>query len=255
MSLDSVINIFQGISLEQMESVKLMNRTDQKYWFHREALVDLLTDIAHQYYILEIGGERNQPYSTIYYDTERDNMYYNHHRGKMNRYKIRRRNYVSTNCSFLEIKFKSNKGRTVKVRRKSDMKNIGFSKEDQTFISQNSPYSANDLIKVLENGFNRLMLVSKSMNERCTIDSGLRFISSGGEASLDNLVIVEVKRDGRAPSAIVDSLKRMRIKPSGFSKYCIGRSLTNNTLKQNNFKCKHRAITKILTNPINNISV
>ncbi len=251
MSIDSIINRFQSISLDEMDSVKLMNRTDQKYWFHRELLTDLLMDVAQKYYILEIGGVRNLPYSTIYYDTEQDGMYQNHHRGKMNRYKIRHRNYISTNCSFLEIKFKNNKGRTIKVRRKSES-NAVFSNEDKIFISQNSPYSYADITKVLENGFCRLMLVSKSMNERCTIDSGLRFIGSDEEVSLDNLVIVEVKRDGRTPSPIIDSMNKMRIKPSGFSKYCIGRSLTSKNIKRNNFKHKLRVIEKILTNPINN---
>ncbi|MFI3318174.1 MAG: polyphosphate polymerase domain-containing protein, partial [Rikenellaceae bacterium] len=243
MSIDSVINTFQSISLDKMDSVKLMNRTDLKYWFHRDLLADLLLDVAQKYYIMEIDGERNLPYSTIYYDTGHDDMYENHHRGKMNRYKIRRRNYLSTNSSFLEVKFKSNKGRTVKVRNNSDYR-IGFNAEDQVFIAQNSPYSSVDLVEVLENGFCRLMLVSKSMDERCTIDSGLRFISSAGEVNFNDLVVVEVKRDGRAPSAIIETLNRMRIKPSGFSKYCIGRSLIEKALPLNNFKQMHRQISK-----------
>ncbi len=253
--IGEVISQFQSISLAEMDGVKLMNRTDVKYWFHREYLADLLMSVIDDYYILEIEGGRDLPYSTIYYDTELDGMYINHHRGKMNRYKIRRRNYISTNSSFLEIKFKSNKGRTVKIRRASSYGNVGFDAEDQSFISQNSPYSSDSLKQVLENGFKRIMLVSKAMNERCTIDCELKFISAEGVANLNEMVIVEVKRDGRSPSAIVNSLNQMRIKPSGFSKYCMGRSLTNRELKQNNFKCKHRAIDKILTNPINNISI
>ncbi len=253
--IDEIISRLQPISLAQMEGVTLMNRTDKKYWFRRESLVELLFDIADDYYILEIDGNRNMPYATTYYDTVQDGMYGNHHRGKMNRYKIRRRNYISTNSSFLEIKFKTNKGRTIKRRLSSDFSNVGFSTTDQLFITKNSPYSYDELSRVLDVSFSRMMLVSKAMNERCTIDSGLRFISANGEIALEDLTVVEVKRDGRTPSAIINSLNRLRLKPAGFSKYCIGRSLTSHSLKQNNFKQKHRYINKILTNLKDNKSV
>ncbi|MFR9507173.1 MAG: VTC domain-containing protein [Rikenellaceae bacterium] len=173
-------------------------------------------------------------------------MYSNHHRGKMNRYKIRRRNYISTQSSFLEVKFKSNKGRTVKVRQASDYHNLGFDIDDQNFIHENTPYMCDTLKRVMENGFRRLMLVSKAMNERCTIDSELRFACGEHKRQLDNLVIVEVKTDGRSQSAIIDALNRRRVKPSGFSKYCVGRSLTESSIKQNRFKRKQREIGKKL---------
>lgn len=255
MMLSQAISKFQAISLEQMDQVKLMNRTDRKYWFAREHLAQILVSVCQDYYILEVQGERNLPYATTYYDTACNQMYSNHHRGKRNRYKIRRRNYVSSQSSFLEVKFKSNKGRTIKVRRKSNYDNAGFDDKDREFITQKSPYSCDDLVKVLENGFNRLMLVSRAMNERCTIDSSLRFRSGGGEVHLDDLVIVEVKTDGRSHSAIIDALNQKRLRPSGFSKYCMGRSLTDNSLKQNNFKHKHRVIEKRINNPINRVSI
>lgn len=256
MLTDDAIAGFAPISLAQMDVVRLMNRTDRKFWFNIDLLPDLLDDIAKDYYILEIDGVRNLPYSTAYYDTEHDEMYRNHHRGKMNRYKIRRRNYVSTNISFLEVKFKSNKGRTIKVRQPSDYASAEFSPNDNHFIEENTPYTSIDLKKVLENNFKRLMLVSRSLNERCTIDSELRFVSAGNEVRLDNLVVVEVKTDGRSRSTIIDALNRRRLKPSGFSKYCIGRSLADGDLLCNNFKRKHRELEKRINNPIiNNVSV
>ncbi|MFR9619936.1 MAG: polyphosphate polymerase domain-containing protein [Rikenellaceae bacterium] len=246
MSLESTIDEFQGITLAQMDGVKLMNRTDRKYWFSSEQLTELLAAISSDYYIMEIGGERNLPYSTTYYDTLNNEMFANHHRGKLNRYKIRRRNYVSTQTSFLEVKFKSNKGRTVKVRRVSDYNTLGFDVEDQLFIGKNTPYECDQLHRVLRSDFRRLMLVGRSMNERCTIDSELHFVSSAGELSLDRMVIVEVKSEGRSHSKIVEALDRMRIKSSGFSKYCVGRSLTDSELKQNRFKRQHREIERKL---------
>lgn len=250
MGIYEAINKFQGISLAQMDAVKLMNRTDRKYWFACELLPAILEEISDEYYIMEIGSERNLPYATTYYDTSLDEMYNNHHRGKLNRYKIRRRNYVSTGSSFLEIKFKSNKGRTMKVRRASEYGQEGFDAADREFLEAKSPYRCGDLEPSLENGFRRLMLVSKAMDERCTIDSELRFLGQDGRVELYDMVVVEVKTDGRSHSRIIDALNQRRIKPSGFSKYCIGRSLTCEALKTNNFKRKHRQIEKIVDNPI-----
>lgn len=258
MTLGETIDKFDGITLSEMDAVKLMNRTDRKYWFHKELLVDLLEDVAQEYYILEVDGERNLPYATTYYDTFQDSMYGNHHRGKMNRYKIRRRNYVSTGTSFLEVKFKSNKGRTVKIRRPSQYCSLAFDPSDKEFVEANTPYQCSDLRRVLENGFRRLMLVSKAMNERCTIDSDMRFVSGeigDNERQLGDIVVVEVKTDGRSHSNIIDAMNKRRIKPSGFSKYCVGRSLTDESLKKNNFKEKHREIAKKIDNPLNRISV
>lgn len=245
MFVGKLIYEFKGISLAEMDGVKLMNRSDRKYWFNSTLLADLLADVIDNYYLLEVDGDRNLPYSTTYYDTLEEQMYNNHHRGKLNRYKIRRRNYQATKSSFLEVKFKSNKGRTIKVRKASDYSLATFTREDEKFISKNTPYCCAELKKVLDNRFKRLMLVSKQMNERCTIDTGLRFISNGVEAKLDNLVVLEVKTNGRSKSPIIDALNKRRIKPSGFSKYCIGRSITDDSLKINNFKLKHRIIEKI----------
>jgi hypothetical protein len=53
---------------------------------------------------------------------------------------------------------------------------------------------------------------------------------------LDKLVIIELKRDGNEYSPIRDIMRDMRIVPQGFSKYCMGMTLTNESLKRNRFK-------------------
>ncbi|MFI3258640.1 MAG: polyphosphate polymerase domain-containing protein [Rikenellaceae bacterium] len=253
MSRSEVIARFKGISLSQMDSVKLMNRTDRKYWFNVNHLEGLLLDIVDDYYVLEIEGGRNLPYSTTYYDTWGDHMYMTHHRGKLNRFKIRRRNYVTTDSSFLEIKFKSNKGRTIKKRIPTDYRNPHFNESEGVFVADKSPYRVEELHPVLVNGFRRLMLVSKSMNERVTIDQDLAFMSNGVEAKLSELVVVEVKSEGRAKSAIIDAMHSRRLKASGFSKYCMGRSITDQKLKHNLFKFKHRMIERHIERPLESV--
>ena len=62
---------------------------------------------------------------------------------------------------------------------------------------------------------------------------------------LDHVAIIELKRDGNVPSPALDILREVRIKRSGFSKYCIGSALTQHTLRRNNFKERLIMISKI----------
>ena len=58
-------------------------------------------------------------------------------------------------------------------------------------------------------------------------------------------VIIELKRDGRCPSPILPMLRQLRIKPAGFSKYCIGACVTNPHLRLNKFKKRLVKIHKV----------
>ena len=44
-------------------------------------------------------------------------------------------------------------------------------------------------------------------------------------------------------------LRQVRIKPHGFSKYCIGSAMTNGSLKNNAFKFKMVTISKLVGHP------
>lgn len=238
---------FEPIHLEQMDRVKLMNRIDQKFWFHEEQLQQILQAVSDDYYILDIDGITDFPYSSTYYDTRVDRMYTNHHNGKRNRYKVRRRSYLSTGISFLEIKFKSNKGRTFKQRIKGEYGENSFSPEECEFISANTPFTCEDLEASLINKFIRITLVNRNFRERCTIDRKLQYTKNGAWQELKHLAIIEIKTDGRqSVSPLALALKEERIRASGFSKYCIGRVLTDRDVKRNNFKKKTRMIEKAL---------
>ena len=239
-------DFFAPIKLEEMEQVKLMNRTDTKYWFHKSNLETLLHQVQNNYFMLNMNGEVSLPYSTIYYDTNNDVMFTAHHNGKLNRYKIRRRSYVSSGISFLEVKFKSNKGRTIKKRIPTDFNN-NFNETENSFLQDITPFSVEDLSPSLVNNFSRITLVNKNFRERCTIDLNLGFKTDDKQIALNNLVIIEIKADG-SPSAspLARALRNQRIKTSGFSKYCIGRTVTDSTIKRNAFKHKIRMIEKTI---------
>lgn len=239
-------NFFAPIKLEEMEQVKLMNRTDTKYWFNINKLNQLLESVQKHYFILTMNNDVALPYSTIYYDTDSNGMFTAHHNGKLNRYKIRRRSYVNNGISFLEVKFKNNKGRTIKKRIPTKFNNK-FSEEENSFLQEITPFSAEDLSPSLTNNFSRITLVNHNFKERCTIDFNLQFKTVEKQIALHELVIVEIKADG-SPSAspLARALRNQRIKTSGFSKYCIGRTVTDSTIKRNAFKHKIRMIEKTI---------
>lgn len=239
--------LFKPITLGEMEKVRLMNRTDTKFWFHVSHLYPLLESVQGDYFILQMHNEVALPYSTVYYDTETNGMFTAHHNGKLNRYKIRRRSYISSGISFLEVKFKNNKGRTIKKRIPADFDYNHFNEKENTFIQGTTPFSVEDLSPSLINNFNRITLVNKNFKERCTIDFNLSFKHESRQKTLDSLVIVEIKADG-SPSAspLALALRNLRIKNSGFSKYCIGRTVLDSDIKRNAFKSKIRMIEKTI---------
>ncbi len=232
------LNGFKSISLGEMDEVKLLNRFDSKYWFDAKKLHKILKAIKDDYFVLEIDGTKIQPYSTIYFDTPSNYFYVSHHNGKSNRLKIRKRKYVMSGISFLEIKKKDNKGKTDKIRMPICNFQDGLSDEEKDFIAKNTHIDTESLEIKFGNRFKRITLVNRDFNERCTIDTNLCFYSpdSGGRA-INNLVIVELKQDCRnMKSKIAEVLKENKIYKNGFSKYCMGRALNETSLKKNWFK-------------------
>lgn len=237
---------FKPISLSEMDTVKLMNRIDTKYVLSREVLPKILERINKDYFILEIDGERIFQYNSLYYDTNANYMYLAHHNGKMNRYKIRFRNYIASDLCFLEIKYKFKGSRTIKHRTKTKAIETGLSDRSIEFINKYTPFREHKLEPKIYTNFSRMTLVSKELTERVTIDFDLNFKFNGDVKKLDNTAIIELKRDGNSRSSnLVDALIHFRIFSQGFSKYCIGRALVENDLKRNNFKERIIKINKI----------
>lgn len=242
-----ILSQFDPITLEEMKAVKLMNRIDEKYLLTLEQLQLLFEFALKDYYIQEIDGCRLAQYHTRYYDTPNHEMYHIHLSGKKVREKIRVRTYIDSNLIFLEVKNKNNKGRTKKKRIEiSDPDNL-----DQSFIheflSKHAWYALDDIALSLENRFSRVTLVNRARTERLTIDLGVWFhnIRTGNEYLLKHVAIVELKRDGRVFSPIRRILRDMRIKPQGFSKYCMGCVFTNPSLKHNRFKERKLKVMKL----------
>ena len=132
--VQEIISRYPSISLKEMDGVALMNRTDTKYLMSVSQLESVLEEVANHYRILDIKGVRSNHYQSQYYDTPDFYFYRRHHSGKQNRLKIRKRMYVESNLTFLEVKFKSNKGRTEKDRTKLDSLSPELSLENEHYI-------------------------------------------------------------------------------------------------------------------------
>lgn len=242
------------ISLGDMESVSLMNRIDTKYLATYDQLALLLSLVRDKYMVLTINDSCHFEYATTYLDTQDRIMYMAHHNRRLTRQKVRVRNYVDTGDTFFEVKRKNNHGKTKKKRMQVESIDTLFRDGADSFLDRVAllPVKLSDMVPYVSNRFERITLVNNQMTERLTIDSGLSFrnLATGNSCDLTGLVVIEVKRDGMCYSPIADILRDLRIKSSGFSKYCIGAALTDPSLKRNNFKKKLRRIGKLIDKQI-----
>lgn len=237
------------ISLQEMSSIRLMNRTDTKFLTNLPTLQNLLRMVHDDYWIQEIEGGRNMAYNTTYFDTPDFSMFRIHQSGHSGRQKLRFRTYVASHLQFMEVKTKNNHGRTRKKRISVSDMNLE-DREKIDFLSRTLRYKAEDLSPSLQNSFDRITLVNKGKTERLTIDTNLQFFNprTGNKISMGPLVIIELKRDGLYHSPVLDMLRELRIKPHGFSKYCMGSAFTNQSLQINRFKPRIRDVKRIIYN-------
>jgi hypothetical protein len=246
MTTREIIEKMKPISLKEMDDVKLMNRIDTKYMMSADMLPFVLGNISENYRVLKIKDERIFDYTSLYYDTDNDFMYMAHHNGRLNRFKIRSRKYVSSNLCFLEIKYKIKGDRTIKYRVVIDDIETNLSANSKSYIATYTPFKDGMLRPKIYTDFSRITMVNNELSERVTIDLGLNFHQNGNLQEVGNVVVIEFKREGTNKSSkLVDALEYSGVFPQSFSKYCIGRALIEKNLKSNNFKSRILTINKI----------
>ena len=244
--LSKIVSDFTKINLEQMDDVRLMSRTDTKFAFSFNKLPALLEKLQPFYSILDINGGLIHDYKSLYYDTDERKFYIDHHNNRVNRNKIRFREYVGSNLTFLEIKLKNNKGRTIKKRMKVDdgipeklsESHLQYIKK---VIGKTLHVSAKQWIH-----FSRMTLVNKTRKERLTIDIDLTFSDEISSGDFKKIVIAEVKQEKMSRSSeFMRIAKEMSILPIRLSKYCMSTLQLNPKIKKNRFKRKKLFINKL----------
>ena len=245
MSVIELAKKFDPITLSEMDDVKLMNRTDTKFTFRKSQLSVILTRMLDHYKVLEIDNLRIQDYRSLYYDTNNRKFYIDHHNQRVNRNKIRFREYINSGLVFMEIKLKNNKGKTIKKRKRVNNIPLQLSKDDIEYMNKIIGTSLDVEAKQWIN-FSRMTFVHKVYKERLTIDLNLNFKYGDQNLDMKDIVIAEVKQErvSRA-SDFMRITKEMSILPMRLSKYCYSTIMLNKNIKQNRFKKKSLFIKKL----------
>ena len=244
--LNKHLDEFKIISLKEMNSVKLLDRTDTKFVFNKSLLFKILPILKNDYKILKVNGNRFSRYNSIYFDTDDFLFYKSHHNGRINRVKIRFREYLDSSLCFLEIKKKNPKGKTVKNRMIVKKANRRLSKTNYSFI--NKYLSTNyDLKYCHENYFNRITLFNKTIKERLTIDFNFSFKQHTKKINnkYNNIIIAELKQEKlNRNSFFYKIMRENRLRKTGMSKYCFATSSIFPSLKYNRFKSNFSILEK-----------
>lgn len=230
-----------------MDGVALQDRLDTKFMFNELLLPELLSQMMSKYFVLEINEQRYSHYETLYFDTAEFGLYLRHHNGRINRFKFRSRRYVESDLNFFEIKFKNNKGRTIKerIKRPELVKELNDNTRD--FVRSISPIDPDTLLPKLWVNYRRLTFVNKTSAERLTIDMNLNFVDTSNTIFYKGLVIAEVKRSAaNEKSPFVTLMRKYSVIEKSISKYCLGVITLNKNIKKNNFKPTLLYLNKLL---------
>lgn len=246
--ISEILSSYDSISLPELETYKLMNRVDTKYVIASFKIPAILSGLGKSYRALEIDSLRVFPYHTTYYDSSDWFFLRQHIKERANRNKVRIRKYERTGSSFLEVKNRNNKMRTEKWRIYKEI-NITDSFDDESinFIRSYIPGETPKLEPILINRFKRVTLAAKAEEERVTVDFDITFSDLEGNLfPLPCIGIIERKRpDFSNRSPVSETVKKIGIHPTGFSKYCLGASVLYDIPGKSLLKPKHILLNKI----------
>jgi hypothetical protein len=243
----AVLAAFEPISVAEMNGATLMSRVDTKYLLGAAQLPMLLARLVDDYVVLEIAGVRLNHYRNLYFDTPDLRFYLSHHMNRGDRFKVRSRSYVDTGRAFLEVKHKLSKGRMLKRRIETDALLTRLTPEARAWVDRQAPVDPTCLEPTLWTEYSRLTLVRRDRPERATFDVGLHCDAGDDELVLDGLAVAEVKQAGPSrDSPLMRQLRELGIRPTPFSKYCVGIAHLYPELKHNRFKPILRHVDAIM---------
>jgi hypothetical protein len=245
--IKDILDSFNSVRLEEMDKVRLMDRIDTKYLIPANRVPDLLNMMTGRYRVLEFNNDRISSYATVYLDTP-DYVFFNQHvTGRTGRIKVRFRSYNSTGITFLEIKKKTKKNRTVKWRVENSLSDNTCDESAIEFINTRIPVNTELLKPVLSNSFKRITLAGFDIPERITIDIDMSFTTPEGKSiELPLVAIVELKSEGiAARSPFSRIIRQISAYPTGFSKYCVGCAMLYDMPLKNILKSKLLLLNRI----------
>jgi len=241
--MSTTLNRYSSHNLMDIANLSLMNRIDSKFLLPIDSILHVLEACKTCYSLLKIDGVSVFQYDNIYFDTKDLIFYNNHHNRKLNRHKVRHRHYEDVGSSYLEVKFKNNKGRTIKKRQISQRdEKIALSSSFE-FLKNNGITWTDSLIPAQKIGYQRISFANEVQKERLTLDLNISFANilektpSDNKFTLTKFYIAELKQEKiDRESPFFRLMREMNIRSQGFSKYCMGHALTNKNIKSNRFK-------------------
>jgi len=236
-----ILNAFQTFSLYELDSTNLLmkNRFETKYYFNLTHLDKILRACQNKYNILKIDDRLVFDYQNCYFDTKDFQLYYKHHNGKAERYKIRQRIYLNSQLSFIEVKQKTKKGDTNKYRQEAiSLENAA------SFLQSHISLDYTQLVPAIENRYNRITLLHKKNEEKVTIDINLNFASEKNKIAFNQIAIAEVKSESYSGTDFSKIMKTLDIREGGMSKYCMGLIALGIPVRHNLFNQSYKQIIK-----------
>ena len=266
-TMSIVPTYWQSISLDELnEKAAMQTRVDRKYIVDADYAASILAELpADEAAVLEIDGQREFAYDSVYFDTPDLVSYKASAIGSRNRFKVRTRSYLDSDLSFLEVKTEGAREFTVKERIPYSIENRDILTAEgkeyvATALEQLTDASVDRLESVIRTGYRRttVYLPQSEQNpvaSRLTIDtsltwtplseSALMYTADGGEGptkyqvgteySAPGTVIIETK-SGSAPSVADKYLWRAGIRPVKISKFATGMAALNPQLPANKWK-------------------
>lgn len=240
------LSLLNSVSLNELDSVSLLNRTDSKYTLRGEDLLKIFPCLIENYHVLEIDGVRVFSYENNYFDTPDLQFFRDHHNGYVNRIKVRSRRYVESDLCFFEIKKKEKVDRTNKHREELPCMISDIDSNRKSIIQDYTRKDIGEVNLILKNNFSRVTLVNNHFTERVTIDMNLHFSDNQHDIKFGKIAIIEVKQSKNThTSPLTNSLKDHHIRSQSISKYIYGVISLYPTVKKNNFMPILRTIYKL----------
>lgn len=248
--LEAFLGRFSTLSLDEAKAVQLMKRHDTKFILPQSQLLSFLGLLSAGHRLLEVNSCRCPRYRTLYFDTQDHRLHRSHHNGELPRDKWRQRFYLESGEGFLEKKTKSNRGETQKERLALEGGQMGLDAAQLEWIEERGGGPKGSLLPSLWSRFRRITLVDISCHERLTIDVELGWALPGrlvGECLVPadwlpesrGRCVVELKsREPWRRAACSSALEAMRLQPQSWSKYALGLSMLDPTVKKNLFKSR-----------------
>jgi VTC domain-containing protein len=242
------LDLLRGFDIAEtalIEARSLQHRVDRKYLLATDAVGPLLERLRPAYCLLRAGEQGWARYESIYLDTPDRTLYHAHRCGRRPRYKVRIRHHVGRQLSFLEIKSKTNSGRTVKRRCALPYGQNHLGAAEQQFVDTYVPTNGVRLMPCVSISFLRLTLIGRELNERLTFDRDVTFAGGPRQEHFSWVVIAEVKQAEYSNHlGAVPALRNIHAREVAFSKYCVGTILVA-SVAGNVFKPTLKAVERL----------